>query len=99
MTTGYSPVRYSVLETEEYADYSDWESKDEHTLDRLTALNANYAASVGDYQFTSAVFKGSSEARVQVGTIFAACVAAGANLDAQIDGIFQTAVDNTKLKM
>ena len=99
MTTGYSPVRYSVLETEEYADYSDWESKDEHTLDRLTALNANYAASVGDYQFTSAVFKGSSEARIQVGTIFAACVAAGAGLDGAIDGIFQTAVDNTKLKM
>ena len=99
MTTGYSPVRYSVMETEEYANYADWESKPERTLDRLTALNANYASSVGDYQFTSAVFKGSSEARVQVGTIFAACVAAGANLDAQIDGIFQTAVDNTRLKM
>ena len=99
LTTGYSPIRYSVLETEEYADYADWESKDEHTLDRLTALNAVYATSVGDYQFTSPVFKGSSEARVQVGTIFAACVAAGANLDSQIDNIFQTAVDNTRLKM
>ena len=99
LASGYSPVRYSVLETEDYAEYSDWESKDEHTLDRLTALNAVYAASVGDYQFTSPVFKGSSEARIQVGTIFAACVAAGANLDSQIDSIFQTAVDNTKLKM
>ena len=99
MQTGYSPIRYSVLETEEYADYCNWEEKEEHTLDRLTALNARYATSVGDYQFTSPVFKGSSEARIQVGTIFAACVAAGANLDAQIDNIFQTAVDNTKLKM
>ena len=99
LTTGYSPIRYSVLETEDYAEYADWQSKEEHTLDRLTALNANYATSVGDYQFTSAVFKGSSEARVQVGTIFAACVAAGDQLDSRIDGIFQTAVDNTKLKM
>ncbi len=99
LASGYSPVRYSVMETEDYAEYADWESKDEHTLDRLTALNAVYASSVGDYQFTSPVFKGSSEARVQVGTIFAACVSAGANLDTQIDSIFQTAVDNTKLKM
>ena len=99
LASGYSPVRYSVMATEDYAEYADWESKDEHTLDRLTALNANYATSVGDYQFTSPVFKGSSEARVQVGTIFAACVSAGTNLDAQIDSIFQTAVDNTKLKM
>lgn len=99
LASGYSPVRYSVLETEDYSEYANWEEKEEHTLDRLTALNANYATSVGDYQFTSAVFKGSSEARIQVGTIFAACVAAGANLDSQINNIFKTAVDNTKLKM
>jgi multiple sugar transport system substrate-binding protein len=99
LASGYSPVRYSVLETEDYGEYANWEVKEEHTLDRLTALNANYATSVGDYQFTSAVFKGSSEARIQVGTIFAACVNAGANLDAQINNIFKTAVDNTKLKM
>ena len=99
LASGYSPVRYSVMETKDYQDYSDYESKDEHTLDRLTALNAAYAAEVGDYQFSSPVFKGSSEARVQVGTILAACVTAGANLDAEIDGIFQTAVDNTRQKM
>lgn len=98
LASGYSPVRYSVMETEDYMEYVDYESKDEHTLDRLTAFNANYAAGVGDYAFTSAVFKGSDEARTQVGTIFAQC-AASTNLDADIDGIFQTAVDNTKLKM
>ena len=98
LASGYSPIRYSVMETEDYMEYSDYESKDEHTLDRLTALNAVYAASVGDYQFSSPVFKGSAEARIQVGTIFAACVAS-TNLDADIDGIFKTAVDNTKLKM
>lgn len=99
LASGYSPIRYSVMETEDYIEYADYESKDEHTIDRLTALNAAYATSVGDYQFTSPVFKGSSEARIQVGTIFAACVAAGNELDSRIDGIFQTAVDNTKLKM
>lgn len=99
LTTGYSPIRYSVLETSDYSLYSDYESKDEHTIDRLFALNAVYAGSVGDNLFTSPVFKGSSEARVQVGTIFAACVNAGDQLDSKIDEIFQTAVDNTKLKM
>lgn len=97
-TTGYSPVRYSVMESQAYADYADASDKDEKTLDRLYALNAAYAAKVIDELFTSPVFKGSSEARNQVGTIFASC-AASTNLDADIDGIFQTAEDNTKLKM
>ena len=86
------------MESEAYQAYADYESQDEKTLDRLTALNAVYAASVSDDLFTSPVFKGSSEARNQVGTIFASCVAAD-NLDAAIDGIFQTAIDNTVLKM
>ena len=95
LQTGYSPIRYSVMETTDYADYSDYESKKEQTLDRLTALNAMYAASVGDYMFSSPVFKGSDEARQQVGTIFAAIVAG----EYSVDQIFQTAVDNTLLKM
>ncbi len=98
-TTGYSPVRYSVMETEAYQTYSDASNKKDNTVDRLYALNAAYAGSVLDDLFTSPVFKGSSEARNQVGTIFAACVAAGANLDSQIDSIFKTAYDNTILKM
>ena len=84
--------------TEEYMDYANFEDKDEHTLDRLTALNATYAASVGEYQFSSPVFKGSDEARIQVGTIFAACAGAE-DLDSAIDGIFSTAESNTRLKM
>ena len=99
ITSGYSPVRYSVMATPDYMDYADYTDKEEHTIDRLYALNADYASSVGDYMFTSPVFKGSDEARIQVGTIYAACVAAGAGLDSQIDTIFKTAVDNTKLKM
>ena len=97
--TGYSPIRYSVMETEDYRTTADAESKDPKTLERLQALNRVYAANVTDYFFTSPVFKGSSEARTQVGTIFASCVAAGDNLDAQIDNIFATAESNTKLKM
>ena len=97
-TTGYSPVRYSVMESADYQEYSNYENKADKTLDRLTALNALYAASVTDNLFTSPVFKGSSEARQQVGTIFSQC-AASTNLDAEIDSIFKVAVDNTKLKM
>ena len=99
LTTGYSPIRYSVMETKDYQEYADASSKDPQTLDRLYALNANYAGNAAEFFFTSPVFKGSSEARNQVGTIFASCVTAGDNLDAQIDSIFETAVNNTKLKM
>ena len=98
MATGYSPIRYSVMETDEFLSYADASSQDPKTLDRLYALNASYAAKAARYFFTSPVFKGSSEARNQVGTIYAACVASE-NLDADIDNIFKTAVDNTKLKM
>lgn len=98
INTGYSPVRYSVMETKDFLDYSDASAQDPKTLDRLFALNAAYAANAADYFFTSPVFKGSSEARNQVATIFAACVASE-NLDAEIDSIFATAVSNTKLKM
>ena len=98
MTTGYAPLRYSVMETEEFLDYSDPSDKDPKTLDRLYALNASYVGGAAEYFFTSPVFKGSSEARNQVGTIYAACVAS-TNLDADIDGIFATAVSNTRLKM
>ena len=99
LTTGYSPLRYSVMETEDYSVYADFESKEEHTVDRLYALNANYSIKVTDNLFTSPVFKGSAEARNQVGTIFAACVTAGDDLNNKIDDIFKTAVDNTQLKM
>lgn len=99
LATGYSPVRLSVKEQKDFLDYADASKKDPKTLDRLNALNAKYAGEAAEYFFTSPVFKGSSEARNQVGKIFAACVAAGDQLDQQIDGIFKTAADNTKLKM
>ena len=99
LATGYSPIRYSVMGTEDYIDYADYESKDDYTVDRLYALNADYSSKVGDYMFSSPVFKGSDEARTQVGTIFASCVTNYTNIDAKIDEIFQTAIDNTMLKM
>ena len=87
------------METKDYQEYADASSKDPKTLDRLYALNATYAGNAAEFFFTSPVFKGSSEARNQVGTIYAACVTAGDNIDSQIDSIFTTAVNNTKLKM
>ena len=99
LATGYSPIRYSVQEQKDYLDYADASKKEPKTLDRLNALNAEYAAKAAENFFTSPVFKGSSEARNQVGKIFAACVTAGDNLNQQIDSIFKTAADNTKLKM
>ena len=99
LATGYSPIRLSVQEQKDFLDYANAEGKDPKTLDRLNALNAGYASGATEFFFTSPVFKGSSEARAQVGKIYAACVTAGDNLASQIDTIFKTAVDNTKLKM
>ena len=99
LASGYSPIRYSVMETADYLAYADVEAQDEHTLDRLTALNARYAASVGRYTFSSPVFKGSATARQEVGKIFSKCVSAGGDLDNQIDKIFQDAINNTTLDM
>ena len=98
LATGYSPIRFSVQEQKDFLDYSNAEEKDPKTLDRLNALNAGYAGAAAEFFFTSPVFKGSSEARNQVGKIYAACVNAS-NLDNDIDSIFSTAVDNTRLKM
>ena len=98
INTGYSPIRYSVMESKEYLDYSDASEIEEKTLDRLYALNAKYASSVNDYLFTSPVFKGSGKARTEVGKIFSSCANAE-NLDASIDSIFATAINNTKMSM
>ena len=99
LATGYVPIRYSAIESKDYMEYADVESKDPKTMDRLTALNAVYAASVGGSTFTSPVFKGSSTARTEVGKIFAACAVEATLTDERINQIFQTAYDNTLLKM
>ena len=92
-TTGYTPIRRSVTETADYQKYMDESLSELKTASRLTARNAKYAASVGDYLFSSPVFLGSSKARTAVGALAGACIKDD-NIDANIDKLFNEAYNN-----
>ena len=96
--TGYSPIRKSVAESDDFLEFSDPENFLPKTSDRLKAINAAYQESTMDYLFTSPVFKGSSEARTQVGGLATKAIGS-ADLEAEIDKLFSDAYNNTTLKM
>ena len=100
VNTGYLPIRYSVVESSTYQEIiKEGLSKDVHDLDHLKAVCSQYVGNstyVGDALFASPVFKGSSQARVQVGGLVTELLAlTPAEFDAQVDAKFQTAYDNT----
>lgn len=96
-TTGYSPIRTSVMNSNDYLAYSNTSNKTAKTLDMLTARNARYATSVLDDLFTSPVFSGSSSARNAVAGLAADCIGnknKGLITDDQLNTYFQTAYNN-----
>ena len=97
--TGYSPIRLSVSESDEYLYYSDPNEYSEKTLDRLKAVNAQYVSDTSEFLFTSPVFKGSSEARTQVAGIVTEGVGAAELTDEKLNSLFETAANNASLKM
>lgn len=98
--TGYMPTRYSSYESEAYLEYSNTEDKDMYSLELLTAKNATYCSTVLNNLFASPVFKGSSECRSQVGGLLTALLLLDpAQYDAQVDGLFETSVNQATLKM
>ena len=99
-TTGYSPIRKSVAESDEFLDFSDPDGSPAKTSDSLKALNAAYQESTMNYLFVSPVFKGSSEARTQVAGIATKAIGEKEELtDAKLNELFETAANNTALKM
>ena len=98
-TTGYSPIRKSVAESDDFLDFSDPDNFPEKTSDRLKALNAAYQESTMNYLFVSPVFKGSSEARTQVAGIVTKAIGDQDLTDAELNTLFTTAANNTALKM
>ena len=98
METGYAPVRYSVLEDPEYQDFINETDKTPRSEDQIKAAVGGYMGRVGPDMYSSPVFKGSAEARVQVGALLSNCLL-DANLDANIDALFQSAYENTLKKM
>lgn len=65
-TTGYSPIRYSVYETEDWADYASLEGKASKSLENTLAQIANYVPKVANNLYASPVFNGSATCRTQV---------------------------------
>ncbi|MBR1847005.1 MAG: extracellular solute-binding protein [Bacilli bacterium] len=105
INTGYSPVRWSAYETDEWAEYCNTEDVAAEygvkSLEHLQALSANYVQTVANDFFSSPVFKGSAEARAQVGSLIGGIMNLKAEdcTDAKILDMFETAVNNTKAKM
>ena len=97
--TGYSPIRKSVAESDDFLEFSNPDNFSPKTGDRLKAINAAYQESTMDFLFTSPVFKGSSEARVQVGGLVTKAIGEENLTDATLDELFNTARSNTTLKM
>ena len=96
-TTGYSPIRQTVMSSDSYLEYASTSGKSEKTLDILTARNAQYAASVVDDLFSSPVFSGSSKARDAVAGLAADCIGnkgGGLITDAQLGIYFTNAYNN-----
>ena len=93
METGYAPIRYSVLEDPDYIDFIDLDGKDIRSEDGIKAAVAQYMGTIGNDMYSSPVFKGSSEARTQVGGLLSSCLLS-TNLDAEIDSLFETAKEN-----
>ena len=52
-----------------------------------------------DYLFVSPVFKGSSEARTQVAGVVTKAIGDADLTDTELNDLFQTAANNTALKM
>ncbi len=105
VNTGYLPIRYSVAESKRYQDViKEGLDEDVHSLGHLQALASQYIGNstyVGDALFASPVFKGSAEARTQVGSLVTTILGLETSkcTDEAIDAAFQTAYDNTLKQM
>lgn len=101
--TGYMPVRLSSYESDAYLDYISLEGKSEYSPELLAAKVGVYSQTIASSGslFVSAVFKGSSTARQQAASVMSQVLLASKELctDNWLNGIFETAVNQTKLAM
>jgi hypothetical protein len=73
LQTGYSPVRYSVYETDVYNDFREGIDASGNPIygeDLMKSLAANAAAQQSDFLFYDQAFIGSSKARSEVEAAF-----------------------------
>lgn len=91
LNTGYSCIRNSNLESDEYKEAADWDGKDQKTLDRVMAKSQAGMSDVGK-MFVSPAFKGSSKCRDQAGGLMTKALTTTNNIE-EIDKWFEDAVN------
>ena len=91
MASGYVPVIKSVTGNEVYADFL---AKADGG-DYVSALSAKVCLEQQDAYYTSPAFNGSSTARDEAAALLPACLTVpdGTDVDAEIEKLFQTAID------
>lgn len=103
LDTGYSPIRYSNLDSDDYLDYSSEEGKEQYSLDMVKARVFKYVADskVASGLYTSPVFKGSDAARSACGSLITTILTKekGTVTDEVIDAEFKSAENTAKTKM
>ena len=95
--TGYSVIRKSSFENEDYIAQGNYQTKPEKSLERLMAKSTAAMSDVGK-MFVSPAFKGSSTARTQSGSLMTWALTS-ANYDAEVDKKFEDAVAACKLAL
>ena len=97
MASGYVPVIKSVTDNEVYADFL---SKADGG-DYVSALSAKVCLEQQDAYYTSPAFNGSSTARDEVAALLPACLTVpdGTDVDAEIEKLFQTAIDKCEYSL
>lgn len=97
ITTSYLPIRKSVFTSDAWTAYLGTTNPD--TDEKMLIAQSEYVQEVSSELYSSPVFKGSSEARVQVESLTTQALS-NANLDdATLNTLFQTAYDNTLKRM
>ena len=91
MASGYVPVIKSVTDNEVYADFLSKADGGNY----VSALSAKVCLEQQDAYYTSPAFNGSSTARDEVAALLPACLTVpdSADVDAEIDNLFQKAID------
>ena len=92
--TGYMAIRKSTYTSEKYLAALT-PSDDASAYEIAEAKNYKKIADVKDYTFNTALFKGSSNARTNVGKLLKECLI-NEDLDTNIDTLFKTYSDETK---
>ena len=97
MASGYVPVIKSVAENEVYADFL--ASADGGNF--VSALSAKVCLEQQDAYYTSPAFNGSSTARDEVAALLPACLTVpdSADVDAEIEALFQKAIDSCEYSL